>query len=194
MRLPGALETVLNLSAHMTAMTSIDTILDSVGIDRQDLTTQVDEHRRMSGEMQLVLASHFPVEDLACAVEQLAARLAGIADEMTHNLGDFYVGGLAGDVIDLVGDSDRKDATEIIRDHLGLGHVGADGAAPLLSSVSIFGHPDLRCVTHTVLNYDEKSFDSTNYLVDIHTGAVTPVPEDKTAVEAATLLAHGLDA
>lgn len=183
------METVLGFSAHMTAMTSIDTILDSVGINRQDLSTQVDEHRRMSGEMQLVLASHFPVEDLACAVEQLAARLAGIADEMTHNLGDYYVGDLAGDVIDMTDDSDRKDATEIIRTHLGLEAVGTDGAAPLLSSVSIFGYPDLRCVTHTVLNYEEKSFDSTNYLVHIHTGDITPVPEDTTAVEAAALLA-----
>ncbi|WP_139187279.1 hypothetical protein [Pseudarthrobacter chlorophenolicus] len=169
-------------------MTSIDTILDSVGINWQDLASQVTEHRRMSGDMELVLASHFPVEDLACAVEQLAARLAGIADEMTHNLGDFYVGDLAGDVIDMTSDSDRKDATEIIRTHLGLGSNGPDGTAPILSSVSIFGYPDLRCVTHTVLNFEEKSFDSTSYLVHIHTGCITPVAENQTAVEAAGLL------
>lgn len=184
-------ETGLHFSAHMSRMTSIDTILDSVGINRQDLTTQVSEHRRMSGDMQLVLASHFPVEDLACAVEQLAARLAGIADEMAHNRGDFYVGGLADDVIDMVNDSDRKDAAEMIRAHLGLEAAGPDGAAPLIGAVAIFGYPTLRCVTHTVLNYEKKSFDSTHYLVNIHSGHITPVPADKTAVEAAALLQEG---
>lgn len=93
-------------------MTSIDSILESVGIDAQDLATQVYEHRRMSGEMQLVLASHFPVEDLACAVEQLAGRLAAIAEEVSYSLQDFHQGGIAKDVIHMVNDSDRKDALD----------------------------------------------------------------------------------
>lgn len=172
----------------MFGMTSIDTILASVGINPQDLAAQVDEHRRMSGGMQLVLASHFPVEDLACAVEQLAARLAGIADEMSHNLEDYYAGGLAGDVIDMVDDSDRKDVIEIVRVHLDL--PDEHGLAPILNSVPIFGHPDLRCVTHTVLNHARRTFDHTSFLVNVNTGEITPVPQEQTAVETAALLSQ----
>ncbi|WP_354214615.1 hypothetical protein [Arthrobacter sp. UYCo732] len=172
-------------------MTSIDTILESVGINRQDLTTQVDEHRRMSGEMRLVLASHFPVEDLACAVEQLAARLTAISDEMTHNLGDYYVGGLAEDVIDMVNDADRKDVLEIMRLHLDLPTADGQGSAPILNTVPIFGYPDLKCVTHTVLNHAVRTFDHASYLVNVNTGEVSTVPPEQTAVQTAALLAQG---
>jgi hypothetical protein len=171
-------------------MTSIDTILESVGINRQDLTTQVAEHRRMSHNMELVLANHFPVEDLACAVEQLASRLVEIAAELTHNMGDYYVGDLAGDVIDMVDDSDSKDVLEAVREHLGLPFKDEDGDAPIFSTCSIFEHPELRCVTQTVLDHALRTFVRSSYLVDVRTGTVTPVPAHLTAVETAALLAQ----
>jgi hypothetical protein len=59
----------------MVCMTSLDTILGTAGIDPTDLTTTVDEHRRMSMNKDLVLADHFPVEDLAAGVEQFGDRL-----------------------------------------------------------------------------------------------------------------------
>lgn len=173
----------------MTGMTSIDSILDSVGINRQDLTTQVAEHRRMSGDMELVLANHFPVEDLACAIEQLASRLAGIAEDVAGGLGDYYVGDISQDVIDMV-DGQGADVVEAVRNHLALPAKDEDGQDPIFSTCSIFGHPELRCVTHTRLNFAAKAFDRDSYLVHSHTGAVTPVPAHLTAVETAALLAQ----
>lgn len=172
----------------MSGMTSIDTILESVGIDRQDLTTQVNEHRRMSGDMELVLASHFPVEDLACAIEQLAGRLAEIADDVSPEIGDFHVGGMAEAVLETV-QGVGNDALGIVREHLG-STAGTEAGGLILASVPIFGHPTLRCVTHTVLNHEKRSFDHTNYLVDIKTGEIAAVPQDTSAVEAAASLAQ----
>jgi hypothetical protein len=59
-------------------MTSVDMILGTAGIDSTDMAATVDEHRRMSMNKELVLADHFPVEDLASGVEQFGDRLRRI--------------------------------------------------------------------------------------------------------------------
>jgi hypothetical protein len=155
-------------------MTSVNAILESVGINHADLTAQVNEHRRMRGD--LVPASRFPVGDLACALEQLASRLASIAEDVSRNLGDYYLNDMAQDVLDAVNDG-GKDPLELVRTHL-----GPDAAQAQLTSSPVFGYPDLRCVNHTVLDHSDKTSTLTGYLVDVRSGDVTPVPGGPTTV------------
>jgi hypothetical protein len=159
----------------MSSMTSVNAILESVGINHADLTAQVNEHRRMRGD--LVPASRFPVGDLACALEQLASRLASIADGVASGIGDYYVGDMAADVISMVTDG-GKDPLELVRTHL-----GPDAGQALLTISPVFGHPDLRCVNHTVPDHSGKTSTLTSYLVDVRTGDVTPVPGGPTTIQ-----------
>ena len=169
----------------MGCMTSLETIYESVGINLQDLKAQVAEHRRMSNNTELVLADHFPVEDLACAIEQLAERLSTIVDTVTPDVEDYYVGDIAKDVLVAATDN-GLDAVNVVRSELG---VPGNEPGTTLNNCPIFGHPDLRCVTHSRLNFGTKSFEHSSYLVNVRTGEVTAVPEDETAVEAAHRLA-----
>ena len=151
-------------------MTSVNTILDSVGIDHPTLAAQVKSLRSPS-DASLVPAGHYPVEVLACAVEQLASRLTGIAGYAEGEFEDYYVGGTCMEVFDKATGRDDKDPLEAVRTHLGL-----DAEQALLTSSPVFGHPELRCVNHTVLDHGQGTFTLTSYLVEVHTGDVTPVP------------------
>lgn len=151
-------------------MTSVNSILETVGINHAALTAQVKEHRRAAGTGTPAQSGGLSVEALACALEQLAARLAGIAEDAQRNLGDYYLDDMARDVIDSVNDG-GKDPLELVRSHLGL-----DGSQPLLPATPVLGHPELRCVTQMVPDYSQGKFTLTSYLVDVHSGDVTPAP------------------
>lgn len=162
----------------MIGMTSTNAILESVGINHAALAAQVKERRQMT-DAGLAPGGHYSVEALACALEQLASRLAGIADDASRNLGDFYLDDMARDVIDMVNDG-GKDPHELVRAHLGL-----DASQPLLPSSPVFGRPELRCVNHLVPDHAQGRFTLTSYLVDVHSGDVTPAPGGPAAVGAA---------
>jgi hypothetical protein len=149
-------------------MTSVNTILESVGINHAALAAQVKENRLATDTE--APTSHYPVEFLACALEQLAARLEDIAEYVEREFEDYYVGGTCMAVFDMATGRDDKDPIETVRSHLGLW----DQA--LLTSSPVFGHPELRCVNHTVLDHGQGTFTLTSYLVDVHSGDVTPVP------------------
>lgn len=157
----------------MICMTSASSVLESVGINHAALATQVKESRGTTG------VGHHSVETLACALEQLAARLAGIAEDVSRHRGDFYLDDLASDVMDMVTDG-GKDPLDLVRAHLGL-----DGSQPLLPASPVFGHPELRCVNHRAPDYARGTFTLTSYLVDVRSGDVTPAPGGPTNVEAA---------
>lgn len=149
-------------------MTSVNTILESVGIDRSALANQVKGLR--GTDSTAVVAGHYPVEVLATALEQLAHRLSVIAESVEDEFEDYYVGGTCMEVFDLATGKDDKDPIESVRAHL---HLGEDA---LLTSSSVFGHPELRCVNHTILDHRSSTFTVTSYLTDIRSGDVTPVP------------------
>lgn len=153
----------------MGSMTSVNTILESVGINHAVLANQVKESRLATDAG--VPATHYPVETLACALEQMASRLAGIAEYAEGEFDDYYIGGTCGAVFDMSTGARDKDPLDLVRTHLGL-----DAGQALLTGSPVFGHPELRCVNHTVLVHENGTFTLTSYLVDVHTGDVTPVP------------------
>lgn len=164
----------------MGSMTSVSSILKSVGIDYQALTAQVRDSRRAAEAGDHSKPDALEVERLACALEQLAHRLAEVGDHAERHFGDFYLDDMAHDVVDAVNDG-GKDPVETLRSHLGL-----DGSQPLLPASSVFGFPDLRLVSHMVPDYGTGTFTLSSYLVDVRTGDVTPVPGGpQTAAEAA---------
>lgn len=156
-------------SAHMSPMTSVNTILDSVGIDRSALAIQV-KLLRSNQESAPAPDGRYTVEALACALEHLAHRLSGIAESVESGFEDYYVGGTCMDVFAQALGNDDRNPAESVRAHL---HLGEDA---LLTSSAVFGHPELRLVNHTELNHGQGTFTITSYLADIHTGDVTPVP------------------
>jgi len=160
-------------------MTSVSTILESVGINYGDLASQVAEAKRAPRNTE---PAGVTVEALACAVEQLASRLAGIAEDVSGSIGDYYVGDMAEDVIGMVNNGGGKDALELIRTHLNL-----DAPEALLSSSPVFGHPDLRCVNHTVPDHTKGTLMLTSYLVNVQSGEVTPIPGGPTTADATAL-------
>lgn len=160
-------------------MTSVSSILESVGINHADLAVQVkDHHRRAADAGEPAPEGGLSVERLACALEQLAARLAGIAEDASRHLGDYYLDDLASAIIDSVNDG-GKDPLDLVRANLVL-----DGSQPLLPASPVFGHPELRLVNHMVPDYGRGTFTLTSYLVDVHSGDVTPAPGGPTTVEA----------
>lgn len=159
----------------MTGMTSANTILESVGINHAALANQVKEGRHLT-DPSLDQAGHYPVEVLACAIEQMASRLNDIAEYAEREFEDYYVGGTCMEVFDMATGRDDKDPLGLVRTHLGL-----EGDDVLLTSSTVFGHPELRCVNHTVLDHTQGTFTLTSYLVDVRSGDVTPVPGGPTA-------------
>lgn len=151
----------------MGSMISVNTILESVGINHSDLAARVAEAKRTSNEPA---PAGVTVEALACAVEQLASRLAGIAERAEDEFEDYYIGGICGEVFDMATGDDDKDPLELLWAHLGL-----DGVDAALTSSPVFGHPDLRCVNHKVLDHALGTVTSTDYLIDVRTGDITPV-------------------
>jgi hypothetical protein len=43
--------------------------------------------------------------------------------------------------------------------------------------VPLFGYPDLRCVTHGILDHHRRTFVRISYLVSVSTGKVTRIPD-----------------
>lgn len=162
-------------------MTSVNTILESVGINHAALAAQVKDHRRAADAGDPAPEGGLSAERLACALEQLAARLAGIADDASRNLGDYYLDDMASAVIDSVNDG-GKDPLDLVHAHLGL-----DGSQPLLPASPVFGHPELRLVNHMVPDHSRGTFTLTSYLVDVHSGDVTPAPGGPAVLAAAVL-------
>lgn len=169
-------------------MTSLDTILGTAGIDTTDLTQTVDQHRSMSTNMELVLANHFPVEDLAAGVEQFAHRLQDILTLTEGFLDRDDEAGTLARAINAAALADVTGAKEAVRTYLGLPVQDANGSAPLFSDVPLFGRPDLRCVTHGILDHSRRTFVRHTYLVSIPTGQVTRVPDTMNVFEAADLM------
>jgi hypothetical protein len=169
-------------------MTSLDTILGTAGIDTTDLTQTVAQHRSMSANMELVLANHFPVEDLAAGVEQLAHRLQGILALTEDFLDRDDESGTLARAINAAALTDVTGAKEAVRTYLGLLVQDANGPAPLLSDVPLFGRPDLRCVTHGILDHARRTFVRHTYLVSTPTGQITRVPDAMNVFEAADLI------
>lgn len=172
----------------MTRMTSPDTILGTAGIDLTDLTATVAQHRSMSTEMELVLADHFPVEDLAAGVEQLAHRLQNILALTAGFLDRDDEAGTLARAINAAALADVTGAKEALRTYLRLPLEDTHGSAPIFSDVPLFGHPDLRCVTHGVLDHALRTFVRNSYLVNVITGNITRVPDTMNVFEAAALI------
>lgn len=172
----------------MVCMTSLHAILGTAGIDPNDLATTVDEHRRMSMNMEHVPANHFPVEDLASGVEQLADRLHRILAVTEGFLGR---DGEAGELARAINSAALTDVTGVkdsLRRYLGVAAEHADGSVPLFSDVPLYGYPDLRCVTHGILDHQRRTFVRNHYLVSVSTGAVTRVPDTMNVFETAALV------
>jgi hypothetical protein len=172
----------------MVCMTSLDTILGTAGIDPTDLATTVDEHRRMSMNKDHVLADHFPVEDLASGVEQLGDRLHRILALTEGFLGRDDEAGELARAINSAALTDVTGVKDSLRRYLDLAAENADGSVPLFSDVPLYGYPDLRCVTHGILDHQRRTFVRNNYLVSVSTGKVTRVPDTMNVFETAALV------
>lgn len=172
----------------MVFMISLDTILGTAGFDPATLTTTVDDHRRMSMNMELVPANHFPVEDLASGVEQLADRLHRILALTEGFIGRDDEAGALARAVNAAALTDVAGVKESLRRHLGLPAVNADGSAPLFSDFPLYGHPDLRCVTHGILDHQRRTFVRNTYVVSVSTGKVARVPDTMNVFETAALV------
>lgn len=173
----------------MGCMTSFDTILGTAGIDPTDLAATIEEHRRMSMNMELVLANHFPVEDLAAGVEQLGDRLSRILTLTEGFLGRDDEAGQLARAINAAALTDVTGVKDALRRYLGLPAENSDGSVPLFSDVPLYGYPDLRCVTHGILDHQRRTFVRNHYLVSVSTGKVTRVPDTMNVFETAALTA-----
>jgi hypothetical protein len=174
----------------MGCMTSLDTILGTAGFDPAGLTATVDQHRKMSMDMELVPADHFPVEDLAAGVELLADRLQRILAMTEGFLGrDDETGELAR-AVKSAALTDVTGVKEALRVYLGLAAENSDGSVPLFSDVPLYGYPDLRCVTHGILDHARRTFVRNHYLVSVSSGKVTRVPDTMNVFETAALISE----
>jgi hypothetical protein len=172
----------------MSHMTSLDAILGTAGISAPNLTATVAEHRKMSTDMELVLADHFPVEDLAAGVEQFAHRLQSVLALTEGFLEHDDEAGTLARTINAAALADVTGAKEIVRAYLGLPAEDENGSAPIFGDVPLYGHPDLHCVTHGILDHSLRTFVRNNYLVSVSSGRVTPVPSTMNVIEAADCL------
>lgn len=172
----------------MVCMTSLDTILGTAGIDPTDLAATVDEHRRMSMNQDLVLADHFPVEDLASGVEQFGDRLHRILELTEGFLGRDDESGELARAINAAALTDVAGVKDSLRRYLALPAENADDSVPLFSDVPLYGYPDLRCVTHGILDHQRRTFVRNHYLVSVSTGQVTRVPDTMNVFETAALI------
>lgn len=66
----------------------IDSIISSTGLTRAGLDSTVSEWQGLAFRMEHVLANYFDLEELVCAVEQLAARLDEIRGLASDQGGD----------------------------------------------------------------------------------------------------------
>ncbi|QOT19599.1 hypothetical protein [Paenarthrobacter sp. YJN-5] len=171
-------------------MTSMNTILGTAGLDRADLTATVDEHRSMSMNQEIVPASHFPVEDLASGIEQLGTRLHRILALTQDFLGRDDEAGALARHINSTALTDVTGVKESLRKYLDLPAVNPDGSAPLLSDVPLYGYPDLRCVTHGILDHTRRTFVRNHYLVSVSSGEATRVPDTMNVFETAALISE----
>lgn len=174
----------------MGFMTSLNTILGTAGIDPAHLAVTVDEHRSMSMNQEVVPASHFPVEDLASGIEQLGTRLHRILTLTQDFLGRDNEAGALAQAIYSTALTDVTGVKESLRRYLDLPAMNPDGSAPLLSDVPLYGYPDLRCVTHGILDHTRRTFVRNHYLVSISTGDVTRVPDTMNVFETAALISE----
>lgn len=165
-------------SAHMGPMTAtLDHVLAAAGTSRDELDIIVSQNRGLTENMELVLASHFPVEDLAAGIEQLGSRLAVLVDLAQAHLEDEGPAGDLARAIAAVAAADVRNGKELVRAHLGL---PSDDAAqrPILGDFAVYGHPDLRLVSHSVLDHGKRAFVHARCLVHLSTGEITELPED----------------
>lgn len=159
----------------MTA--TIDHVLAAAGTSRDELDSIVSQNRGLADNMELVLASHFPVEDLAAEIEQLGSRLAAAVDLASGHLEDEGPAGELARAITALAAVRVSAAKELVRAHLGL--PGEDSPHhPILGDFAVYGHPDIRLVSHSVLDHGRRAFVHTRYLVHLSTGEITEMPED----------------
>lgn len=172
----------------MVPMT-IDKILSSVDACRPDLDATVKQFREMGAAMELVLADHFGVEDLAIGVEQFAARLASIRSVLTPHLGSGTAAGDLARTIDAIAlPAETEPAITLVE----AGFTGDQDYTFSITERRLYGHPDLRHVYRYGFDPVAGSRTHADYLVHLPSGAVFEVPEKDTVFTAADALSARL--
>ncbi|MDJ0354465.1 hypothetical protein [Pseudarthrobacter sp. PH31-O2] len=161
---------------------TIDKILSSVDASRPDLDATVKQFREMGAAMELVLADHFDVEDLATGVEQLAARLANIRDVLASHLGSVGAAGDLARTIDAIAlPAGEEPAIALVE----AGFTGDQDYTFSITERRLYGHPDLRHVFRYGLDPVACSRTHTDYLVHLPSGTVFEAPKTDTVFAAA---------
>jgi hypothetical protein len=159
-------------------------VLKSTGQDRAEMNGMVKQHRQMTRAYEMVLADHWDVEDLACSIEDLAARIQAIRDLAAQIPSDGSPISQFAQAIETTALPTHPKASEVLKIHLGLTDPTPAGHKLLLSDKPIYGHPRLRWVTHAEINEAHRSMEYSSYLVNPATGAVQEVEADETVEDA----------
>lgn len=167
-------------------------ILKSVGTSPAKLDAAVGQHRTLVGAEALIRADLFDVEAGATAVEQLATRLSAIYSLIEPLLEEsgpqsLLARAIAQEIVPAEGD-----ACSLVAAHLGGSRRGR-ARTMLLGEAPVYGHPDLRLVTHGDLNHVDEVLVFTRYAVHPGSGQVFKIDPEESIPEAVQRAAALLD-
>jgi hypothetical protein len=178
-------------SAHMKSMLT-NKILKSVGTSPAKLDAAVGQHRTLVETAALVRADVFDIEAGAAALEQLTARLSAIYSLIEPLLEESGPQALLARAIAQEIVPNPSAACTAVAEHLG-GRRRGSTRTMLLGEALIYGHPDLRLVTHGDLNHVDEVLVFTRYAVHADSGQVIPLGADESVQDGARRAADHLE-
>lgn len=178
--------------AHMKAMLT-NQILKSVGTSPTKLDAAVGQHRTLVGAEALIRADLFDIEAGATAIEQLTTRLSTIYSLIEPLLEESGPQSLLARAIaqEIVPAGDE--ACSLVAAHLGGGGRRGRTRTMILGETAVYGHPDLRLVTHGDLNHVDEVLVFTRYAVHPGSGQVFKLDPEESIPEAAQRAASLLE-
>lgn len=167
-----------------------NSILQSAGISSAELETAVSRYRAITDPAALASAERFDVEAGASVIEQLTGRLTAIHSIIEPLLTEDGPQALLARAIAQEILPATSNATAIVARQL---EPSAHGQSMILGEATVFGHPEMRLVTHGDLNHDEKVFVFTRFVVHTPSERVIPVHADESGIEAVQRFAGQLE-
>lgn len=176
--------------AHMIQMLT-NQILESAGTSTTKLDAAVNRHRTLVAGAEIIPATLFDVEGGAAVIEQLTSRLAKIYSLIEPLLDEDGPQSLLARAIAQEIAPSPGEALTLVAGQLG--HGRRTSRPLLLGEKSVYGHPDLRVVTHGDLNHVDEVLVFTRYAVHPDSGQIFPLDADESVVDAANRVTALLD-
>jgi ethanolamine utilization protein EutP (predicted NTPase) len=165
-------------------------ILQSAGTSSTELEAAVGRYRALTDPETLAHGHLFDVEAGASVIEQLTGRLAAIHSIIEPLLTEDGPQALLARAIAQEILPATSNATAVIARHL---EHSVSGQSMILGEATVFGHPDMRLVTHGDLNHAEQVFVFTRFVVHTPTEQVFPVHPDESGIDAVERFAARLE-